>query len=64
MIENGLKEVITESGEYTAPFTWYSPQATQEAKKVLEEAYAIAEKKLRETFPKISKEEERSSLNK
>ncbi len=64
MIENGLKEMIMESGEYTAPSTWYSPQATQEAEKVLEEAYAIAEKKLRETFPQISKEGERSSLNK
>jgi len=64
MIENGLKEVIIESGESTAPPTWYTPQATQEAKKVLEEAYAIAEKKLRETFPQISKESERSSLNK
>ncbi|MEM4969750.1 MAG: Snf7 family protein [Sulfolobales archaeon] len=64
MIENGLKELIMESGEYTAPSTWYSPQATQEAKKVLEEAYTIAEKRLREIFPQVSREGERSSVNK
>jgi len=59
MIEASLREIVSESGEYTPPSTWYSPHASQEARKVLEEAYAVAEKRLRETFPSVAGEGEK-----
>jgi len=59
VLEARLKELASESGEYTPASTWYSPHASQEARKVLEEAYAVAEKRLRDTFPSMAREGER-----
>ncbi|MDT7888363.1 MAG: Snf7 family protein [Desulfurococcales archaeon] len=60
MIESGLKEIISEHGEYIPSSALYTPQASQEAREILEEAYILAEKRLRNTFPLASKDEEKS----
>lgn len=62
LIENSLRDLISSTGEYTPPMTWYSPQSTGEAKKILEEAYAVAEKRLRETFPLVKKSDEKNTM--
>ncbi|PWV36771.1 MAG: hypothetical protein DJ555_05565 [Desulfurococcaceae archaeon] len=62
LIENSLRDLISSTGEYIPPTTWYSPQSTNEAKKILEEAYAVAEKRLRETFPQVKRSSEKNSM--
>lgn len=62
LIENSLRDLVNSTGEYIPPATWYSPQSTHEAKKILEEAYAVAEKRLRETFPLAKKSGEKNNM--
>ncbi len=56
MMENSLRDLVTGTGEYIPPAEPYNPQIAGEAKKILEEAYAAAEKRLRETFPSVKRE--------
>lgn len=60
MVENSIRDLVSSTGEYIPPTTWYSPQGTGEAKMILEEAYAVAEKRLKETFPSVKRSGEKN----
>ncbi|MBW9141465.1 MAG: Snf7 family protein [Candidatus Aramenus sp.] len=48
----GLQEVVVEAGDFTGAYS-YSSAPTAEARKILEEASAIAEQKMKEKFPDL-----------
>lgn len=54
-ITNSMNSMLLEIGDVTAS-TISSPMLTEEARKVLREAQALAEEKIRENFPKIPPE--------
>lgn len=51
-LEEGLQEVVIEAGEFTGSGIDYTV-TTPEAKKILEEAAAIAEQRMKEKFPSL-----------
>lgn len=60
-IEGSLREIILDSEGSPVHDISYTPYASQEAKRILEEAYSLAEKRLRESFPSVSSDLERKS---
>ena len=51
-LEEGLQEVVIEAGEFTGAGIDYT-MTTPEAKKILEEASAVAEQRMKEKFPSL-----------
>ncbi|AWR97449.1 hypothetical protein DFR86_07735 [Acidianus sulfidivorans JP7] len=51
-IGEGLQEVVVEAGDFTGAYS-YSAAPTGEARKILEEASAVAEQKMKEKFPDL-----------
>lgn len=51
-LEEGLQEVVIEAGEFTGGGIDYT-MTTPEAKKILEEASAVAEQRMKEKFPSL-----------
>ncbi|MCI2414940.1 MAG: Snf7 family protein [Candidatus Aramenus sp.] len=51
-VEEGLQEVVIEAGDFTGANLEQAP-ASPEARKILEEASAIAEQRMKENFPEL-----------
>jgi len=60
-IGSSIREIILDSEGSPVHDISYTPYANQEAKRILEEAYSLAEKRLRESFPSIAGDLERRS---
>ena len=62
-LEEMLREVVNELRESNmASSLEYSPSASAEAKKILEEAYVVAEERIRNSFPSIDKRGNEKSI--
>jgi len=51
-LSEDLQEVVIEAGDFTGGYS-YTGAATPEARKILEEASAIAEQRMKEKFPDL-----------
>ncbi|MGC9147980.1 MAG: hypothetical protein ACP5GI_00830 [Sulfolobales archaeon] len=62
-LEETLRDVVNDLRENNiASSLEYSPSASAEAKKILEEAYVVAEERLRNSFPSLDKKDSEKSI--